>query len=66
MVTMLAYSDDITVLLVESANELQTLLHVVWKWCQEWDMSINKDHTRIVHFRNPPISKAIEVHSVAL
>ena len=55
---MLAYGDDI-VLAGESANELQTLLNILWKWCSEWGMYAKGDKTQIVHFRKLSISKAI-------
>ena len=54
---MLAYADDF-MLVGESANELQTLLNVVWKWCSsEWGMSAKGDKTQIVHFRKPSTLK---------
>ena len=56
---MLAYADDNYIMLVgRSANELQKLLNVVWKWCTEWGMRVKGDKTQIVHFRKPFISKA--------
>ena len=51
-VTMLAYADDI-VLLTETPQELQILLNELDTWCNEWNMSVNKDKTQIIHFRNP-------------
>ena len=54
-VSILLFADDI-VLITEKENELQTLLDKLHTWCRKWRMKINKDKTKIVHFR--PSSKA--------
>ena len=49
-VSILLFADDI-VLITEKENELQTLLDKLHTWCRKWRMKINKDKTKIVHFR---------------
>ena len=48
----LLFADDI-VLISENETNLQKMLDIVYKWCQKWRLSINKDKTKIVHFRKP-------------
>ena len=47
---ILLYADDIA-LLAPSAENLQSLLDIVFDWCQKFRMSINEEKTNIVHFR---------------
>ena len=49
---MLLYADDLA-LIADSEENLQKLLEVLSKWCEDNDMTINKDKTKVIHFRNP-------------
>lgn len=49
--SILAYADDI-VLLAESENNLQAMLHTLEGWCKQWGLTINMDKSKIVHFRS--------------
>ena len=46
----LLYADDI-VLFSENKAELQRQLDVVHSWAETWEMSVNIDKTKVVHFR---------------
>ena len=35
-----------------SANELQIMLKHVEAWCQKWRFGVNKEKTKVIHFRN--------------
>ena len=48
---ILMYADDI-VLLSENEQKLQTILDHVNTWCCKWQMKVNPDKTKVVHFRN--------------
>ncbi len=50
-VGILAYADDI-VLLAESEKDLNLLLDCLNMWCQRNSMNINKDKSKVVHFRS--------------
>jgi len=47
---ILLYADDI-VILAENEEELQILLNFVNNWCRKWKMKVNRDKTKVVHFR---------------
>ncbi len=47
---ILLFADDI-VLMAESEYDLQFLLNKVHEWCMKWQLSVNKDKTKVVHFR---------------
>lgn len=49
-VSALFYADDIVVM-SESPHGLQKQLDIVSKWCYKWRMELNKDKTKIIHFR---------------
>ena len=49
-VSNLLYADDI-VLLAESENDIQQMLHVVYTWCKKWRMEVNLSKTNILHIR---------------
>jgi len=51
-VSILLFADDI-VLIAESAEKLQLMLNIVHEWCRKWKLIVNKEKTKIVHFRNP-------------
>ena len=46
---VLLYADD-TVLLAESAEELQLALDALEKYCKKWDLTVNLDKTNVVIF----------------
>ncbi len=45
-----AYADDI-VIVSDSEEDLQKLIDIVHKWCNEWRLNINIDKTKVVHYR---------------
>lgn len=47
---LLLYADDI-VLIAPSEQSLQLMLDTVHEWCTKWRLTINKDKTKIIHFR---------------
>ena len=49
-ISILLFADDI-VLLCDSEHKLQQMLNIVQKWCHKWRLSLNKDKTKIMHFR---------------
>ena len=51
-ICILLYADDI-VLISENEQNLQNMLDHVNAWCLKWQMKINPDKTKVVHFRNP-------------
>ena len=50
-ICVLLYADDI-VLISENEENLQKMLDYVSDWCYKWQMKVNVDKTKIVHFRN--------------
>ena len=56
MISLLIYADDI-VLLAPSAEDLQLMLNTVNAWCNKWRLIVNKDKTRIVHFRTASVER---------
>ena len=50
-ISILVFADDI-VLMAGSENELQIMLKHVEAWCQKWRFSVNKENTKVTHFRN--------------
>ena len=49
---MLLYADDLA-LITDSDENLQKLIEVLYQWCEDNDMSINSDKTKVIHFCNP-------------
>ena len=47
---ILLYADDLA-LITESETDLQTLLSILYNWCQKWRMKVNVKKTKVVHFR---------------
>ena len=45
----LLYADD-TIVLAESAEQLQLALNAVYSYCNEWSLTVNTDKTKIVIF----------------
>ena len=50
-IPILLYADDI-VLISENEPNLQKMLDHVDSWCKKWQMRVNVDKTKVVHFRN--------------
>ncbi len=53
MVALLLYADDLAIL-VESEQDLHDMLNVLHEWTKEFDMSVNIDETKVLHFRRGP------------
>jgi hypothetical protein len=51
VVSILLYADDI-VLLAPDEHSLQLMLDCVNTWCLKWRLLVNKDKTKVIHFRN--------------
>ena len=49
-VTILMYADDI-VILAENETDLQTQLDRITNWCKQWQLMINNDKSKVMHFR---------------
>ena len=50
-ICILLYADDI-VLVSENEVNLQLMLNHVHNWCYKWQMKVNIEKTKVVHFRN--------------
>ena len=50
-ICLLLYADDL-VLLAENEKDLQMLLDITQQWCHKWKLNINREKSKIVHFRN--------------
>ena len=46
----LLYADDIATC-AESVNDLQRLLDILHVWCAKWQLQINTNKTKVIHFR---------------
>lgn len=55
MVSLLLYADDIA-LIAQDESSLQRMLNCVDIWCKRWKLFVNRDKTKIVHFRNPSVA----------
>ena len=55
-VLLLLYADD-TVVLAESASELQVAMNELNQYCQKWSLSINATKTKIIIFSNGKVRK---------
>ena len=51
-ISILLFANNI-VLINDSDINLQKMLNVVNNWCHKWRLTVNKDKTKIVHFRKP-------------
>ena len=49
-INSLFYADDM-VIMAESEKELQTLLDELNSWCHKWQVKINEEKSKIIHFR---------------
>ena len=47
---LLLYADDV-VLIAPTEESLQHMLDKLYEWCSKWRLTINKDKTKIIHFR---------------
>ena len=55
-VSVLAYADDL-VLLAEREEDLQEMLQALSEWCEKWDLKVNKDKTKVIHYRSPSMAR---------
>jgi hypothetical protein len=55
-ISILVVADDI-VLTAVSMDELQLMVNRLKRWCEQWKMTVNKDKTKLRHFRLPSISR---------
>ena len=55
-VCILLYADDI-VLISASEQNLKIMLDIVNSWCNKWQMKINNENSKIVHFRRKMLPK---------
>ncbi len=53
---VLAYADDI-VLISETEQDLQRLIHIVNRWCAKYRLLVNIDKTKVVHYRKPNVNR---------
>ena len=49
-ISILLYADDI-VLFSENEMNLQKMLTIIDKWGLKWQMKVNPDKTKVIHFR---------------
>ena len=56
-VSVLAYADDL-VIIAEKEQDLQDQLDVLSEWCTNWGLLLNKDKSKIVHYRNPSVPRS--------
>ena len=57
-INMLCYADDLAIL-AESAEGLQFLLNAISERCDIYQVTINADKTKVVHFRIPSVDSSI-------
>ena len=50
---ILLYADD-TIIMAESANDLQLALDALSEYCQTWKLMINIEKTKVIRFENKP------------
>ena len=50
IIQCLLYADDL-VLISETEEDLQNMLHVLNDWCKKWRMKVNVSKSKIMHFR---------------
>jgi hypothetical protein len=49
-VSIMCYADDI-VLIARKEQDLQCMLDKLEEWCNSWNMYVNEEKTKVVHFR---------------
>ena len=54
---ILLYADDIALIAPDEAA-LQKMLDAVHEWCRRWRMSVNRDKTKILHFRPASVRRS--------
>lgn len=54
--SLLLYADDIA-LVAPNVESLQIMMSAMNKWCNKWRLSINKDKTKVVHFRPASVDR---------
>lgn len=54
--SLLLYADDI-VLIAPTEDSLQRMLNVLNEWCVKWRLMLNKEKTKVIHFRPVSIDK---------
>ena len=54
--SLLLYADDV-VLIAPSEASLQRMLDVLNDWCRKWRLVINRDKTKVMHFRPNSMEK---------
>ncbi|KAK3107434.1 hypothetical protein FSP39_014542 [Pinctada imbricata] len=55
--SVLLYADDIA-LIAPDENKLQIMLDTVAMWCKKWRLTINKEKTKILHFRGSSVTRS--------
>ena len=55
VVSLLMYADDL-VLVSENEKDLQSMLNILDDWCSEWNVMINEQKSKVMHFRNKSVS----------
>jgi len=56
-VSMLLYVDDVA-LLAPDEQSLQLMLNCLNVWCKKWRLQLNQSKTKVIHFRNPSVSRS--------
>ena len=55
-VCVLMYADDL-VILARNERDLQSMLDVIYEWCEKWKIIINSEKSQVVHFRSKSVDK---------
>ena len=55
--SILMYADDIA-LISENEQNLQDMLNIVYNWCSKWGMVLNRDKSKIIHFRRKNVERS--------
>ncbi len=53
-VCLLLFADDI-VCLADNESDLQSMLNILHDWCKTWNMKVNVEKTRAMHFRGTSV-----------
>ena len=57
-VCVLIYADDM-VLISETEKDLQDMLDILHEWCTTWDVLVNLDKSKIVHYRSAKTAETL-------
>ena len=57
----LLYADD-TIILAESANELQKAMHALKEYCDKWSLRVNTQKTKIIIFSRGKVRKLPKIY----